>query len=151
MALSAASPADIPAGRRVYLDTNIWIYALEGFAPFATLLEGLFARIDRAELSALTSELTLAEALVKPFASGQIELQRLYLETLRTGKTLTVAPLSRDVLVDAARLRAQSATLKLADAIHAATALAHRADFFLTSDARLGSVAELDTIVLRAP
>jgi len=25
----------IQAGNRVYLDTNIWIYALEGFAPFA--------------------------------------------------------------------------------------------------------------------
>jgi len=27
--------AGIPAGSRVYLDANIRIYALEGFAPFA--------------------------------------------------------------------------------------------------------------------
>jgi len=142
--------AGIPAGSRVYLDANIWIYALEGFAPFAQPLEALFGRIDAGELTAITSELTLAELLVKPLQMGQDQSQRAYLETLQSGPTLTMAPVSRAVLLDAARLRAQQPALKLPDAIHAATALACNASVFVTNDARFAAVAGLTAIVLHA-
>ena len=46
---------------RVYLDTNIFIYALEGYPTFQTALIMLFDALDRQALSAVTSELTLAE------------------------------------------------------------------------------------------
>jgi hypothetical protein len=35
MALNTAALSTIAAGSRLYLDTNVWIYALEGFAPHA--------------------------------------------------------------------------------------------------------------------
>ena len=65
----------IPKGTRVYLDANVWIYALEGYAEFVASVTALFARIDAGELIALTSELRLAEVLVKPFANDNTELQ----------------------------------------------------------------------------
>ena len=40
------------AGTRVYLDANIFIYAVEGLVPFTATLAGLFARFDRGELHA---------------------------------------------------------------------------------------------------
>ncbi|MDQ3446423.1 MAG: hypothetical protein M3496_09685 [Pseudomonadota bacterium] len=40
-------------------------------------------------LVAITSELTLAEALVKPFIQRESHLQQLYLETLHSSATLT--------------------------------------------------------------
>lgn len=49
-----------------YLDANIWIYALEGYPVFIQDLNQLFQSIDQGNLSAVTSELSLAEALVKP-------------------------------------------------------------------------------------
>lgn len=101
-------------------------------------------------LAAVTSELTLAEALVKPFSLHQLHLQRLYVDTLQSSSMLTIAPITRDILIDAARLRGEHASLKLADAIHAATALAHRASVFITNDARFGSVTGLNAILLRA-
>lgn len=67
MAVTPNTLAAIPAGSRVYIDTNIWIYSLEGFAPLAPALTALFERIDAGDLAAVTSELTLAEVLVKPF------------------------------------------------------------------------------------
>ena len=53
-------------GRLVYLDTNVFIYALEGYPAFAEPLAALFRGIDNGTCRAVTSELTLAEVLVKP-------------------------------------------------------------------------------------
>jgi predicted nucleic acid-binding protein len=142
--------AGIPAGSRIYLDTNIWIYALECFAPYAQPLAALFGRIDAGELTAIASELTLAELLVKPLQMGQAQSQRVYLEALQSGPTLTMAPISRAILIDAARLRSQNPALKLPDAIHAATALAFEAQVFVTNDARFGAVGGLAAILLHA-
>jgi len=52
-------------GKRVYLDTNIWIYAVEAYPSHVNLLTQLFTKIDQGELLAVTSELTIAEVLVK--------------------------------------------------------------------------------------
>ncbi|MBW4540209.1 MAG: hypothetical protein KME43_13830 [Myxacorys chilensis ATA2-1-KO14] len=53
-------------GNQVYLDTNIWIYALEAFPAYVQEPTTLFQAIDQGNLLAVTSELSLAEILVKP-------------------------------------------------------------------------------------
>ncbi len=58
------------AGQSVYLDANIFIYALEGHERFAAVLTELFGAFDRGEIRAVTSESALAEALVKPLIRG---------------------------------------------------------------------------------
>lgn len=105
---------------RVYLDTNIFIYALEGYRTFRTAIATLFDALDRQELFAVTSELTLAEALVKPFLDRNVEREAAYLRILQPSASLQMLPVNRDVLVAAARLRAET-SIKLPDAIHAAT------------------------------
>ncbi len=57
-------------GRRVYLDTNFFIYTLENFAPAAAAVAKLGEMIQNGEVSAYTSELTLAEVLVVPLRQG---------------------------------------------------------------------------------
>ncbi|MEH2145360.1 type II toxin-antitoxin system VapC family toxin [Nostoc sp.] len=57
---------DAIQGTRLYLDTNIWIYALEGYLPFIQDLTQLFQSIEQGNLSVVISELSLAEVLVKP-------------------------------------------------------------------------------------
>lgn len=63
---------DAIQGNRVYLDTNIWIYASEGYPVFIHDLTQLFQSIDRSNLNPVTSELLLAEALVKPFQNQDL-------------------------------------------------------------------------------
>jgi predicted nucleic acid-binding protein len=150
MALNTAALSTIAAGSRLYLDTNVWIYALEGFAQHAQVLAQLFARVDAGQLTAVTSELTLAEALVKPFASGRDDLRQVYLDTLRSGGSLVVAAVSREILIDAARLRGQHPALKLPDAIHAATAQAHGVEFFVTNDARFSALSSVQIVLVQA-
>lgn len=48
---------DAIQGNRVYLDTNIWIYASEGYPAFIQDLTQLFQSIDRSNLNPVTSEL----------------------------------------------------------------------------------------------
>ena len=54
------------AGSKIYLDSNIIIYAVEGFSEYAARVQALLEAMDSGEITTVTSELTLAEVLVKP-------------------------------------------------------------------------------------
>lgn len=56
-------------------------------------------------------------------------------------------PVSRQILIEAAKLRA-SINIKLPDAIHAATALLTQSSTFLTNDQRFRNVPDLLVILL---
>jgi predicted nucleic acid-binding protein len=68
----------------VYLDTNIFIYALEGYPAFRPALSALFEALDHHEITAVTSELTLAEVLVKPLLDRHAEREAAYLQVLQS-------------------------------------------------------------------
>jgi len=53
-------------GRTVYLDTNIIIYAFEDVEGIGATLRQLFESFEAGDREAITSELTLAEVLVRP-------------------------------------------------------------------------------------
>jgi predicted nucleic acid-binding protein len=53
-------------GGKVYLDTNVFIYAVEAAAEHMAAVEALFGLIEDGAVSAVTGELTLAEVLAKP-------------------------------------------------------------------------------------
>jgi predicted nucleic acid-binding protein len=138
--------AKLPAESQIYLDANIWIYALEGHATYIKQIHSLFARIDAGEILAITSGLTLAEVLVKPFADSNTALQEIYLEALQDRPGLRIIPLARAILIEAARLRAQHAALKMPDAIHAATAVTSGTRYFLSNDQRFATVVGLERV-----
>jgi len=122
----------------VYLDTNIFIYALEDFPNYAASIKKIFGAIDQGATSAFTSEFTLAEVLVKPFIVDNESLISLYQDIIQNSPVLSVEPVTRQTLILAARIRAQSTSrISLADAIHLATANILRCHSFLTNDRRL--------------
>jgi predicted nucleic acid-binding protein len=123
-------------GPKVYLDANFFIYALEAMAPWARVAGEVLASLDGGQLAAVTSELSLAECLVKPLELGRADVAGAYLELLKDHRFLSVTPVTREILIEAARLRGLS-RIKLPDAIHAATALQKGCSSFLTNDDRL--------------
>ena len=131
----------------VYLDTNVFIYALEGLDAFSSELAGLFSLIQTASLQAVTSELTLAEVLVKPLSNNRTDLCSMFEETLRTSAGLQMVPITREILLNAAQLRAMSG-VKLPDAIHIATALTAGCSTFLTNDKDMAIPSELGVVYL---
>jgi predicted nucleic acid-binding protein len=123
-------------GPRVYLDSNFFIYALEDVEPWARIARKILIALDAGECVAVTSELSLAECLVKPLELGREEVAKAYLGLLTDRRSLSVVPVTREILVEAARLRATS-RIKLPDAIHASTALQGKCSSFVTNDDRL--------------
>jgi predicted nucleic acid-binding protein len=130
-------------GQRVYLDANVFIYALEAYASYVDELARMFDAIDSGALTAVTSELTLAEVLDKPLMDRDEALQEAYRNAIQPTAGFSVVPVSRAILIEAATVRAASQSLKLPDAIHVATALAAGCSTFLTNDASLRSVPGL--------
>ena len=123
-------------GGRVYLDTNVVVYIIEGFEPYARVLSELLHAMDTGGIQAVTSELTLAEALVKPLQSGRADIAAAYTQFVSTGRGREIVGVSRPILADAAKFRASS-SLKLPDAIHVASAVAAGCTAFLTNDAAI--------------
>jgi len=134
-------------GQRVYLDTNIFIYAYEAHPRFVEEVTALFQSIERGEIQAVTSELTLAEVLVRPIQNKNRTAQRAYRQALQNSAHLIVFPVRAEILVEAARLRA-TAQLTLPDAIHAATARISNCKFVLTNDEQFATVLGINTILL---
>ena len=136
-------------GKRIYFDVNLFIYALEPTqdmqAYFATVTQ-LFEMAVAKQIIAITSELTLAEALVGAYKNN-LPLVALYEEMISNRADLSVYPIDRKVLTTAAVLRSKQKTA-LADAIHVATALNHNADFFITQDKRLQTVVGVQKLTL---
>ena len=135
-------------GERIYLDTNLFIYAVEAINPYAEHVGHLFQAADRGDIKLVTSLLTLAEALVMPFRRGDDLLINAYRELfLHPPAGLLVAQLDADILERAARLRASSSSLRLPDAIHLATAESEQCNLFATNDRRFCSSSALRVVV----
>jgi predicted nucleic acid-binding protein len=130
----------IEAGQvpKLYLDSNVFIYALDGPPDVATKLEELFALFQVRAGVAVTSELSLAEVL--PKAAGW--QRRYYLDLIIWRQIFELRPVSRDVLIDTAKYR-RAASLegagmpKLPDAVHVVTAIQSGCSVILSADLRL--------------
>lgn len=144
---SAPTALDGFIGDRLYLDTSIFIYFVEGHARFAPTLIDLFRKIDASEIGAFTSELTMAEVLVKPLAEGKAAVAAAYERLFEPTSKLSAIPKSREILRRSSSLRA-SYPLKAFDAIHVATAIEMDCAFFVSEDKRVRSAGSLKILPL---
>lgn len=98
--------------------------------------------MDDREIVAVTSELTIAEVLIKPLQDQNQGIQQAYKTFLTPTPALHLVAVSRDVLETAAQLCATT-KIKLPDAIHAATATLNACSSFLTNDNSLRSISAI--------
>lgn len=122
---------------RVYLDTNVFVAAFEHVGAHSDHAWWIIRAIEKGEIAAGTSELTLAEVLVKPLQFGATDLADGYERIVVAGSNFEVLPMRRDILVGAATLRARRNSIRLPDAVHIATAQALSCGFFISGDRRL--------------
>ena len=121
---------------RIYFDANVFIYAMETDTERGILARRWFRTVDRGDVQAVTSELTLAEVLPHPIAAGDDVLVKAYHRLLEHRPSLHVTTVDRTVILRAAELRALSKT-SLPDTLHLATAIEMGCTGFLTEDERL--------------
>jgi predicted nucleic acid-binding protein len=120
----------------IYLETNFFIKAVEGTEETAGPPRRLLNfRRGRPGL-ACTSELTFAETLAPPQRPDALPLhvkRRTYLDLLLWSAFIALIPVTRDLLIETADVRAV-ARMKLADAIHLASAIRANCRYLVTSD-----------------
>jgi predicted nucleic acid-binding protein len=134
-------------GKKIALDTMIFIYAFEKHPVYLPLVKSFFREVERGRIITVTSTITLAECLVYPFRAKAIELAARYKTLFRDFPHLSVIPVTEEIAERAAWLRAQY-QMKTPDAIQLATALISGSQFFLTNDEDLPRVDEIQVLIL---
>jgi predicted nucleic acid-binding protein len=120
------------ASPRFYLDSNVFIYAVEGSADIADPLQ-LIERFQDNPGMGVTSELTLAEVLPR---SSAIQ-RRNYLNLIVWSRIFDLRPVSQYILIETADYRAKAGMPKLPDAIHVVTAIRSECRTVLPADGGL--------------
>ena len=132
----------------VALDTAVFIYFIEENKLFLPIVKPLFEAIDRGELAAATSALTLMEVLVLPYRENNFSLAERYESLLTRSRGLRFVELNRPLLRGAARLRG-AFNLKPPDALQVAAAMAAECQVFLTNDRKIPTIAGLRVVQLK--
>jgi predicted nucleic acid-binding protein len=117
---------------RVFWDTNLFVYLLEGGEFAARVREVRSHMLERGD-RLLTSALTLGELLVKPHEKGAAAV-RDHETTIR--QIATILPFDAAAAPRYAAIRADRA-IKAPDAIQLACAAIGEVDLFITNDDRL--------------
>jgi len=120
---------------RVFWDTMLFIYLLEGNAEFSTRVGKLLARSKKRGDRLFTSHLALGEILAGTITPPAQQSEKAVRETLRE-MGFSYLPFDEGAISPFARLRSRE-RLKVADAIHLACAASAGIDLFLTGDKQL--------------
>ena len=133
--------------RRILLDTSIWIYHFEGHPEFGAAATSIVTSMEQGRFVGLLSELSLMELTVRPLQRGRQDVADEYELLLDRFPNLELLPVTRDVLLEAAAVRARY-RLRTPDALLVATGLLGGATAAATNDAAWKAVAGLDTRLL---
>jgi predicted nucleic acid-binding protein len=120
---------------------------LRDVAPYADLLVPVYRLLENDTLRAVTSTVTLAEILTKPFADKNFSLADEIKFTLKSFSSLSVASIDEKLAEAAALIRARYA-IRLPDALQLAAAIQGEATLFLTNDKRVRKVDAVEVLVL---
>jgi predicted nucleic acid-binding protein len=130
------------------LDTTVFIYHFEKNPVYLQQTLELFDGIETGELSGVTSTITLLEIIVRPLSQGRVDIARKYEVLLVNFPNLKIIDLDRDVVRQAARLRAEY-HISSPDALQIGASMMHGAKTFITNDRRLERLHDkLDVIIL---
>jgi predicted nucleic acid-binding protein len=122
---------------RVYLDSNVFIAAFEHVGAHSDHAWWILNAVQSGEIAGVTSEVTLAEVLVKPVQLGYAELASAYETMLVPGPNFEMLSVNRSILIKAAGIRARRTSVRLPDAVHMATAEALSCPIFVSEDRSL--------------
>ena len=134
-------------GQKIAIDTMIFIYAFEEHPAHASSLRSFFSALEKGEMEAVTSSVTITECLTQPYRVKDFTLAAQYMALFRNFPHLSVIPVTDDIAERAAFLRANQ-NLKTPDALQLATALLSGSNFFLTNDESLSSIQDIPILIL---
>jgi predicted nucleic acid-binding protein len=120
---------------------------MEENSRYLHLVDPFFEAVVRGDIDVITSALTLTEVLNYPIKREDIALAQRYSDILLNTEGLTTLPVSTEIAIEAAALRAKY-RLKTPDAVQLATAKSSGATTFLTNDNGFGDLPGLRIVAL---
>ena len=117
---------------RVYWDTMVFVYLIEGHPQFGAMAREAYEACLRRNDTICTSVFTVGELLVLPRRISDQTVVDALMEFMRSGE-IELVPFTLEAADQYSRVRA-TMRLKAADAIHVATAITARADVLVTND-----------------
>ncbi len=132
---------------KLFLDTAPVIYFVERNPQYLPYVRVVFEHVRDSLLTAVTSPVTLAECLVRPYRLGQTELQQEFIDLMTGIEGIEFVEIDQTLALQAAQIRARY-NLQLPDAFQIAVALAAGCEAFLTNDVIFRRVTELQVLVL---
>jgi len=136
-------------GHRVYLDTNVFVYFLDRNPNFFDIVSPIIQAVDSGGIIGVTGDAAIAETLVKPYQSGNLELVSGIKSFFRAEGFLSIQPHDGETFDLAAQLRATRG-MKFIDALHYATAIRSGCTFFITNDLAIQSDHIIEVIPVKA-
>lgn len=133
--------------KRVLIDTSVWIYHLENHPELAPQAGRVIESLEEGRFRGISSELTLLELTVRPLQLGRQDVADHYEVLLDYFPNLEIVPVSREILLEAAALRARQ-KLRTPDAIQLATGIRAGATLAVTNDKLWRSVPLIQTALL---
>jgi predicted nucleic acid-binding protein len=130
------------------IDTSIFIYQVEAHPRYLPVAQVVLNTVQKGQVEAVTSVITLMELTVHPWRQQQPVVARQYEALLVHFPHLHLAEVTRDIIRQAAQLRARH-NLGAADALQVATTLHYGGTALVTNDSRLARLAgRLDIVLL---
>lgn len=143
-----ALPGIIVHAKTIAVDSMCFIYHFEDHFLYADITSAIFSHIVSGRAEGVTSVISLLEALTLARATENAsQLHALYKARFLEMVNLSVRDVTVPIVEGAATLRT-TYRLKLGDAIQLATAIAAKADIFMTNDIALRRVKELNVCIL---
>lgn len=130
---------------KVALDTNIFIYYFDKKSIFHTQAKKVFSEIHENTSQVIVSMVTYTELLSYPYLS-QKEISA-YVTFFEQNELIDLKNLDLKTARTTAVLR-RKYHLKTPDAVILASAIANKAEVFITADERLKKVKEIEVFVL---
>jgi predicted nucleic acid-binding protein len=133
--------------KKVCIDTAPFIYYMERHPQYGTIVKPIFENIEKGNIEAIATNITLLEVLVQPYRTGNDKLAEKYRDILLNAEGLTTFEVTHEISENAAKLRAKY-SIRTPDAIQISTALTNTADIFLTNDEALKKISEIKVVCL---
>ncbi len=134
-------------GAVVAVDTAPFIYYIETNPSYLSVVDPFFLAFIDEQFEIVTSTVTLTEVLTKPLKMQNFQLVQAYKEIFSNTPSFSVLSITNHIAEIAAEIRADY-NLRTPDALQIATALAFKADTFLTNDKQLKRVVEINVVTV---
>ena len=120
-------------GIRACIDTNVFLNVLYKETPYYKHSKEVLLAIESGVLEGIIPTLVISEVLTGFYVDKRDKDASGFLSAILTNENFRVVPLSLDIAVSSAIIRANT-RLKLPDAMVLATAVQLRADFLVSND-----------------